>query len=100
MQLRPRGVRVIAVAHADHASYRALLGTYDRWDGAVAVSDACMRWIRPLAGDRPVAKMACAAPVARSPRHVEPSGPLKLAYIGRMIEHQKRIGDLECPILL
>ena len=94
MQLRPRGVRVVAVAHADNQSYRDLIRDRRRWDAAAGVSDACMKWIAPLAGDRPLLKMACAAPVARSPRPVQPHGPLKLACVGHVIEHQRRVGDL------
>ena len=94
MQWRPGGVRVVAVAHADDQSYRDLLRHYDRWDGAVGVSDACMKWIKPQAGDRPMLTMPCAAPVADAPRRVEPHGPLKLAYVGRVVEHQKRVSDL------
>lgn len=94
MQLQRRGARVVAVAHADDPSYRNLLAHYGRWDGAVGVSGACMNWIRPQAGDRPLLTMPCAAPVADAPRRVEPDGPLKLAYVGRVIGHQKRVGDL------
>ena len=54
MQLRPSGVRVVAVAHADDASYRDLLRYHDRWDAAVGVSDACMKWIMPQASGRPL----------------------------------------------
>ena len=94
MRLRQRGVRVVAIAHADDRSYRDLLGDYDRWDAAVGVSDACMTWIRAQAGDRPLLRMPCAAPVADAPRRVDPQGPLKLAYVGRIVEQQKRVSDL------
>ncbi len=94
MQVRPAGVRTIAIAHTDHEYVRRLMGFYDRWDGAAGVSAACMDWVKPLAGDRPVSKIVYGVPVASRPRAVEPGGPLKLAYVGRMIEFQKRISDL------
>jgi glycosyltransferase involved in cell wall biosynthesis len=94
MQLRPGGARTVAVAHTDHASYRDLIGLYDRWDGAVGVSAACMQWLEPRAGDRPTDTIVYGVPVAAAPRPVAPEGPLKLAYVGRMTETQKRIGDL------
>jgi len=94
MQLRPRGVRVVAIAHADNRSYRDLVRDHSRWDAAVGVNDACMKWITPLAGDRPLPRMPCAPPVARSPRPVEPRGPMKLAWVGHVIEHQRRVSDL------
>ncbi|MHC5048727.1 MAG: glycosyltransferase family 4 protein [Planctomycetota bacterium] len=94
IQLRPRGVRTIAVAHTDHVSYRDLIGFYDRWDGAVGVSDACMRWLEPMAADRPTGKIVYGVPVAAAPRSVDPRGPLSIAYVGRMAECQKRISDL------
>ncbi len=94
IQLRRRGVRMVAIAHTDHESVRDLFGCYDRWDGAVGVSDACMAWLEPLAGGRPVQKIVYGVPVAAAPRSVKPDGPLTIAYIGRMIEYQKRISDL------
>lgn len=94
MQLRPRGVRTIAIAHTDHDVSRDLFELYDRWDGAAGVSGACMSWLTPLAAGRPVSKIVYGVPVRDAPRSVEPAGPLKLAYIGRMVVAQKRIGDL------
>jgi glycosyltransferase involved in cell wall biosynthesis len=94
IQLRPRGARTIAIAHTDHDSYRDLIAFYDRWDGAVGVSAACMRWLEPMAADRPTAKIVYGVPVAAAPHSVDPRGPLSIAYVGRMAECQKRIGDL------
>ncbi len=94
IQLRPQGVRMVAIAHTDHESVRELLGCYDRWDGAVGVSGACMAWLEPLGVGRPVSKIVYGVPVAAAPRSVEPDGPLTIAYIGRMTEDQKRISDL------
>ncbi|MEE8460158.1 MAG: glycosyltransferase family 4 protein [Phycisphaerales bacterium] len=94
MQLRPNGVPVIAIAHTDHAACRDVMEFYDRWDGAVGVSAACMEWLEPLAGDRPLAKIVYGVPVAAAPRNVADRGPLQLAYVGRMVQPQKRITDL------
>lgn len=94
MQLRARGVRTVAAAHTDDGSYRALIGTYDRWDGAVGVSEACRAWLEPMAAGRPVETIVYGVPVSDSPRTVAPDGPLKIAYCGRMVQEQKRIFDL------
>ena len=94
MQLRFAGVRTVAVAHTDHGSCRRLFEVYDRWDGAVAVSGACRSWLEPMAGVRPVAGIVYGVPVAPVPRRAAGHGPLILAYVGRMVEYQKRISDL------
>ncbi len=101
MQLRAKGVRTVALAHTDEPYYRELISTYSRWDGAVGVSRACLDWLEPIeeatrgsAPTRPLIQIPCVGPVAARPRAVEPAGPLKLAYFGRMVQVQKRIGDL------
>ena len=83
------GTRIIAIAHTDHEWYRNLIGTYDVWDAAVGVSDACMGWLLPLSRGRPLTKIVYGVPVSGHPRRVNPAGPLRLAYIGRMVEVQK-----------
>ena len=94
MLTRRQGKRLIAVAHTDHQSYSDLIGFYDRWDGAVGVSAACIDWLDTIANGRPLHKIVYGVPVASSPRTVETAGPLKITYIGRMVEVQKRISDL------
>lgn len=94
MQLRARGVRAIAIAHTHHETCRDVIAFYDRWDGAVGVSAACMEWLEPMAGGRPLARIVYGVPIADAPRRVDPRGPLRLAYIGRVVETQKRVGDL------
>lgn len=94
MLTRRQDKRIIAVAHTDHQSYSDLISFYDRWDGAVGVSAACIDWLDKIANDRPLHKIVYGVPVAGSPRTVETTGPLKIAYIGRMVEVQKRISDL------
>ncbi len=102
MQLRAHGTRTIAVAHTDEAYYQELATTYRLWDGAVGVSRRCMGWLREIetatraarAAARPIDCIPCVPPVAGTPRAVEATGPLKLAYVGRMVQVQKRISDL------
>jgi glycosyltransferase involved in cell wall biosynthesis len=102
MQLRARGTRTIAVAHTDEAYYQELANTYCLWDGAVGVSRRCVEWMGEIelatrvkwSAARPVEWIPCVAPVAASPRTVEAEGPIKLAYVGRMVQVQKRISDL------
>ncbi|MFG0283312.1 MAG: glycosyltransferase, partial [Phycisphaerales bacterium JB039] len=91
---RCAGARIVPIAHTDHESYRDLMAFYDHWEAAAGVSDACMQWLEPLAGDRPTRKIVYGVPVAGAPRTPAPDGPLRLAYIGRMVEPQKRISDL------
>lgn len=89
-----RGARVVAVAHTDAACYRRLIGQYSGFDAAVGVSDAIMDWLRPIAGGRPARKIVYGVPVSERPREVARTGAIRLAYVGRMVEQQKRIGDL------
>ena len=92
--LRPLGVRTVAAMNTFDDAARALLTTYDRYDAAVAVSDACARWLRPHAGGRPIATIPYGVPVAAAPRSIPTEGPLRIAYVGRMAELQKRLTDL------
>lgn len=94
IQLRSRGVRMVAVAHTDDKYYRESMAIYNRWDAAVGVSDACMGWLGELAGARPCAKIVYGVPVAAQPRAPKCSGPIVLAYVGRMVRWQKRIDHL------
>lgn len=94
-RLSHEGVRTIAIAHSDEPYYQELAQTYARWSAAVAVSDACLSWLSPLAeaAERPIHKIVYGVPVATAPRRASGSGPLRLAYIGRMVEAQKRISN-------
>lgn len=101
--LKPRGVRTVAIAHADDAYYRELARTYDTWSAAVGVSAACMEWLSPMAAERSAEQIVYGVPAAQElwQRQAPPPRggrewhePVKLAYIGRMVEEQKRIGDL------
>lgn len=93
-QAQALGARAIAIAHTDSGYYRELIETYDSFDGAVAVSGQISEWLEPLAGDRPCPRLVYGIPVASEPRSVPSGGPLRLAYIGRVTETQKRVSDL------
>lgn len=94
MQIRARGVRVVAIAHTHDAYYHRLVRTYKEWDAGVAVSAACMAWMRPLAEPRPIRQIVYGVPVADAPRRVPPTGTIQIGYVGRMSEQQKRMSDL------
>lgn len=87
-----RACRVVAAAHTNDSYYRTLISTHE-WDGAVAVSDACAQWLRPLADARPFRVVVYGVPSAPFAR-VLPESRLRLAYVGRMVEAQKRVSDL------
>lgn len=91
---RSRGRRrVIAVAHTNDGVYRAMLASNDGWDAAVGVSEACSAWLQPLAAGRPVATIACGVPCPAVVRSAD-DAMLRLAYVGRVVERQKRVSDL------
>lgn len=92
-QLRHTGARCVAIGHTDDDSYRELL-LHGEWDGAVAVSASVRSWLAPLAGDRPCETITYGVPIAQSPRQPQTSGPLQIAYLGRVVQPQKRVLDL------
>jgi len=96
--LRRRAARTIAIAHTDDAYYRSQIGMYDRWDAGVAVSERCAGWLTSLAVDRPVERITYGVPIAAEPRRSAfaegKRSNLRLAYIGRMSDVQKRVSRL------
>lgn len=96
MHARALGARVIATAHTNDDVFRGFLSRFDAWDSAVAVSGACEPWVRELARDRSVARIVYGVPMhPPRARDVQSIGaPLRLAYVGRMVEAQKRVSDL------
>lgn len=92
--LRARGVRLIAAARSDEPYVRSLLRAYPRFDGGVGVSAACLNMLRDVSAGVPLAMTASGAPVAPCPRTVSPGGPIRLAYVGRLAQTQKRIMDV------
>ncbi len=95
MHRRADGARVIAIAHTNDEVYGQLLSTYDRWDAAVGVSPVCAGWVREMARGRDVAEIPYGVPVpgARD-RARDALAPIRLAYIGRVVEKQKRVSNL------
>jgi glycosyltransferase involved in cell wall biosynthesis len=95
MHHRNRGTRVIAIAHANDSLCRRLLSTYDRWDAAVAAGPACAGWVSRLAQGREIAEIHYGVPMPE-PQAVKPviGAPIRLAYVGRVVEPRKRVSDL------
>lgn len=93
-QLRYQGIPTIAAMHTDDETYRRTLSTYRDWDGAVGVSAVCHEFVRSLAAERPTAPIPYGVPVAAAARTPNTDRPLRIAYVGRMVQLQKRIGDL------
>ncbi|MGP1273054.1 MAG: glycosyltransferase family 4 protein [Phycisphaerales bacterium] len=91
-QLRYAGVPCVAQGHTDDDYYRELL-LQTEWDGAAAGCEAIAAWLEPLAGDRPFATIVQGVPTRAEPRPVPDEGPLELAYIGRIVEPQKRVTE-------
>ncbi|MEM1184389.1 MAG: glycosyltransferase family 4 protein [Planctomycetota bacterium] len=92
--MRANGVRVIGAMNTFDDAAKDLLRSYNTWDGAVGVSNACERWLETQSAGRPIANIPYGVPLAPAPRRVSDEGPLRLAYVGRMVELQKRISDL------
>ena len=98
--IKPKGVRTVAIAHADDDYYKRLSATYDTWSAAVGVSAECVQWLVPLADGRAVEQIVYGVPVAAQLTRSQDEtatmerAAMKLAYIGRMVEEQKRISDL------
>jgi glycosyltransferase involved in cell wall biosynthesis len=101
MALQARGgVRSVAIAHSDEPYYQQLATMYAGWNAAVGVSASCAAWLRPIAASmgKPYRTIVYGVPVDEADGRERAGGergrPLRIAYIGRMVEVQKRIGDL------
>ncbi len=87
--------RVVTVAHTNDAYYRRMLAEYHGWDGAVAVSGECLEWARGIADGRAVERIDYGVPLHRArPARGDDRAALRLGYIGRVVEAQKRVSDL------
>jgi len=93
-QLRHTGIPSVAIGHTDCAYYRQLLAQYPGWDGAVSVSSSVRNWLKPMAESRPTETIVYGVPALESPRRVSQNTPLRIAYVGRLAQVQKRISDL------
>ncbi|MBY0113788.1 MAG: glycosyltransferase family 4 protein [Phycisphaerales bacterium] len=89
-----RRLRVVAVAHTNDLVYRSMLTSRNGWDAGVAVSEACAQWLRPLAAARPLLVAPYGVPFSAGREAGTTPGPLRLAYVGRVVEPQKRVSDL------
>lgn len=95
-----RPVRVISAARTDEASNRILIERYQPTDGGVGVSAVCADWLRDILRshwtDRylPVSMIPSGAPVAEAPRTPSSGGPIRIAWLGRLEQPQKRVMDL------
>lgn len=94
MQRRAVGTRVVAIGHTDAAYYRRLMNAYPGCDAYVGVSGVVRDWLGTIARGAPLERIVYGVPVGDRPRAVRTEGPLRIAYVGRMIEQQKRIRDL------
>jgi glycosyltransferase involved in cell wall biosynthesis len=98
-QLRYRGIRTLGIMHSDDDAYRALLADRPVWDAGVAVSAECTDQMRSIASERfdeppPVEQITYGVPVAETLPRRSCTGPMRLLYVGRLIEHQKRVSRL------
>ncbi len=94
MQRRVGGSHVVAIGHTDAAYYHRLMNAYPRCDAYVAVSGAVEDWLATIASGAPLERIVYGVPVGERPRAITTEGPLRIAYVGRMTEQQKRISDL------
>lgn len=94
MQLRYTGVPSVAIAHTDCEYYRQIIGAYPEWDGAVSVSASIDDWLKPQASGRPFGRITYGVPASASPRVVHDTDPIRIAYVGRIVQAQKRVADL------
>ncbi len=114
-QLRYRGVRTLGIMHSDDESYRVMLRERPIWDGGVAVSAECAGQMRAIASEvfdeaPAVEQVTYGVPVREGEPESRASGPLRLLYTGRLVEHQKRVSrlmelagrlrDLDCEFTL
>ncbi len=90
----PPGVTRIAMVHSDDALVYETVGRYARWiDIVVGVSRTIVRRLEDipsLSGAKKL-QIAYGVPIPATTRTSRPVGPLRLIYIGRMVEYQKRI---------
>lgn len=98
-QIRYRGVRVLGIMHSDDEAYRSTLRERPIWDAGVAVSAQCAAQMRRIASENftcvpAVEQITYGVPVEGAFPERHRSGPLRLLYIGRLVEHQKRVSRL------
>jgi colanic acid/amylovoran biosynthesis glycosyltransferase len=93
------GVPCIGVLHSDDAPTKQLMRLFGDphspfvLNGFVAVSEAIGRQLAEVHPQLPLAVIPCGVPLAGSTTS-SPSGVLRVAYFGRLVQEQKRIADL------
>lgn len=98
--VRGAGIPTVAVLHSDDEPCRAIHRNFgvagDVWtvSALVAVSGEIGRWAAasPNVGPR-VEVIPCGVPLAE-PVRPSPGRPFRIGYLGRMIQHQKRVLDV------
>ena len=88
-------LRVIGVCHADENGYYSGLGFYrDCFDRVIGVSETCYQKLLALGlnPDR-TTYLPYGVPCPFEPPGRSGAGPLRLAYVGRLVQGQKRILD-------
>ncbi len=98
-QLRSTGVRTLGIMHSDDDAYRTMLRDRPIWDAGIGVSAECAQQMRRIGEDGdgdtpPVEQISYGVPVAAAPAERPEEGPIRLLYVGRLIEHQKRVSRL------
>lgn len=92
---RGGALRVIGFCHADEEGYYLPLLYYQHcFDQIVAVSRTCYQKLiaRGCSPSR-TTLLAYGVPCPKEPLERHRSGPIRLAYVGRLIQYQKRIFD-------
>ena len=92
--MQASGVRCLAIAHVEDPDILRCYREFACWEAGVGVSRSCVRQLESIADGRPVSQIVYGVPVADAPRRSDRGGPIRLAYLGRLVEHQKRISDL------
>lgn len=99
--VRSAGIPTVGVLHADEPFYRAVIEEFvsgpeaQRLSGLVCVSQALADLARDRAGDGfAIRRIACGAPIPAATARFDPQGPLRIAYVGRLEDAQKRISDV------
>jgi glycosyltransferase involved in cell wall biosynthesis len=88
------GARTIGIAHVDEPTEFARLEDFGVWDAVVGVSAACVAGLARVGSGLPARQIVYGVPVSERPRPARADGPLRIGYLGRVVEWQKRVSDL------
>src|ERR1700730_2873735 len=91
----PHGVFRIGVVHSDEPNVYLTLNNYAPWmDAIVGVSASIVRRLNKISGFDRVSKhhLSCGVPMPKELRRpVRSSGPVRILYLGRLSNEQKRV---------